>query len=485
MKPRRRMHRLAAALLLLPIAAHALTMRLDGDKLWLEAQDTPLADILTEFARLGVQIQADALPEGRISSTIRGRKLTEALPAIFANNDYILTWRRLRTPLGRILQLESITLPSEGARPTLRREPYRFPVTRGVTGQGPEFVRDELLLGVRPGTTLEQFQRLLAEIGGTIVGVDLQTGAYLIRLPSGTNVEELLTRLQQNPILSLAELNYVLRSTAPGERLNLTDSASSLAALLANANPEGQSLIAVLDSGFDPASPLARIIQNALDATAPGQDITDPDGHGTLMALIAAGLYQGADPAAAQTITPIKTYDADGATSIFTLLLALAYATESGARIVNMSWGSDVPSTALSTALYTAAQNGLILIASAGNEGAAAAKYPAAYPAVLSIAGTQDGQLWSGSNHGPTVDLSAPATAILPGTTAGTLAQSTGTSVSGALVSHALGQYFNRHPAATTEQAITALFDSLSPPVAPGYGKGTLDAPALQRFLSN
>ena len=41
------------ALFFLSGSASALYFRLDGDRLWLQAEQTPLVDILDQFARLG------------------------------------------------------------------------------------------------------------------------------------------------------------------------------------------------------------------------------------------------------------------------------------------------------------------------------------------------------------------------------------------------------------------------------------------------
>ena len=127
----------------------------------------------------------------------------------------------------------------------------------------------------------------------------------------------------------------------------------------------------------------------------------------------------------------------------------------------------------------------MILVAAAGNEPTGSAVYPAAYSEVLAVGGvTADGQAWSSSNYGDFVDLSASATATLPVGNNGPAGAYVGTSISSATVSHALAQYLNQHPSATTATALAALTKSLSPAPAGGYGAGILDAAALQRFLA-
>jgi hypothetical protein len=486
---------LALLFLLPPPPASAFYFRLSGDRLWLDADNVPLADILDAFADLGVRVRIDPGIVRHVTASLRGRKLDEALPRLLGGCDYLLAWDRLPGPLGRIPKLREIAVfetgsPASDALP-LRRAPKRFPVTRGVTGTAPEFVPGELLLGVRHGTTYPQFQRLLDETGGMIVAVEPRAGVYLVRFPEGTNTEALLDRLRKNPLLALAELNHVARlpaAPAPSPA-SPADAARALAATLAATPAPGSPLLAVLDTGFDPTSPYAPVAATPLDATQPDTPITDPDGHGTAISLLASGLVpaDGMAPAGTDTlrpVIPVKTCDDQGATTSFTLLLALAYAAESGARVVNMSWGTSVDSTALRAAVASALDSGLLLVASAGNEATDAPTYPAALDGVLSVAATQDGRPWTSSNHGPAVDLAASATADIPLSDGTGWQTAAGTSISSAVVANALARYFALHPDATRADALSALDAALSPPVAEGYGRGTLDAPALSRLLA-
>jgi subtilisin family serine protease len=80
-----------------------------------------------------------------------------------------------------------------------------------------------------------------------------------------------------------------------------------------------------------------------------------------------------------------------------------------GARIINLSLGGPADSPHLSDAVQKAAGAGALLIVSAGNDAVSDAKYPAAYPEVISVSAVgPDLQLASYSNFGPTVDIAAP-----------------------------------------------------------------------------
>lgn len=472
-----------AAAVALPVPARAFYFRLDGDRIWLQAERTPLAAVLDQFARAGVEVWADPGIDGTLTGTLRGEELSDGLDAMLGRYDYLLSWRLLAGPLGKVPKLRSIRVfsPGRSGNAVRRDAPARttFDITRGVTGRGPEFVRDELLVAVRPGTTYDQFRSLLDQTGGMLV--ESQDGVYLVRFPPGTNIEALLPQLRRSPIVAHAELNHAVR-LPPG-------AASAAAASLPAVAPpaDGTIPVAVLDSGLDPASPAAGYASAAWDAIAPDTPITDPVGHGTQMALLASGAATADGWQSAGTALPVvavRTFDANGATSDFALLQALAYAKKAGARVVNMSWGSDTPSDFVASALRRAADDGLVLVAAAGNGGAPAdAYYPAAYDGVLAVAGTTpDGaSVWSGSSTGPYVDLAAPATSTTR--TGNTVTGLAGTSVSSAAVAGAIARWLNQHPEATSADAVAALKAALSPAAGPGTGTGTLDADALSRYL--
>ncbi len=458
--------------------ASALFFRLDGNRLWLQAEQTPLVDVLEQFSRVGVEVRLDPRIQSAVTGIVLGQDIDDALESVLAGYDYLLTWKMLRGPLGRVPKLKEIQvfLPgsASAARP-MPKKPRRFDATRGVAGTSPEFVKDELLVGARPGTTYAQFQHLLDQIGGMIVEADAATGVYLVRFPPGTNVEALLPQLARNPLIAEAELNYVTRLPAGWP--------AGLPALPAVTAPaDGSIPVAVLDSGLDPNAGLSPLVSAGWDAVDPDRALADPDGHGTQMAILASGLLAADGLSASAEALPlvsVRAFDEDGKTSNFALMQALAYAAKAGAKVVNMSWGSEVDSEFMQAAVQAAARQGLLLVAAAGNEPTGKPIYPAAYADVIAVGGVDaGGQPWASSNHGDFVDLSAAATATLP---AGTYV---GTSISSAAVASALAQYLNQTPGATAAEALAALNKALSSAPAGGYGSGILDAAALRRFLN-
>ena len=472
---------------LVPTTSPAFYFRLDGDRLWLQAEQTPLVEILSQFSRAGVEVGLDPRIESKVTGSVRGAELDHALESLLDSYDYMLTWKMLRGPLGLVPKLKEIRVFMPGretATHPMPKKPARFDTTRGVSGTAPEFVKDELLVAVRAGTTYERFQRLLDEIGGMIIEADPATGVYLIRFPPGANVEAILQRLARHPLVAGAELNYVTR-LPPGT----ADEAEGKIVLPPASRPaDGSIPVAVLDSGLNPRAGLAGVISAGWDAVEPGRSLSDPEGHGTQMAYLASGLIAANGLLASSNVLPVvsvRTFDEDGKTTSFAIMQALAYAAKAGAKVVNMSWGSETDSAFMKKAMQVAAGRGMILVAAAGNTPNGKSVYPAAYPNVIAVGGVGvDGQPWKGSNYGSFVDLSAPAYASFPVGHKGPAGAYVGTSISSAVVAHALVQYLNRNSGATSAEAVAALNKALSPGPSGGYGRGVLDAAAWQRFLN-
>jgi len=108
----------------------------------------------------------------------------------------------------------------------------------------------------------------------------------------------------------------------------------------------------------------------------------------------------------------------------------IIYAADNGARVINISSGSTRFSNTYYAALRYAINKGVVVVCSAGNEGASTLVYPAAYDlaGIISVGAStsQDTRSWF-SNYGDWVDVSAPGSRIMTtllgdayGTTQGT-----------------------------------------------------------------
>jgi subtilisin family serine protease len=144
-------------------------------------------------------------------------------------------------------------------------------------------------------------------------------------------------------------------------------------------------------------------------------DVTDDVGHGTHIAGIIGGLSSGVSPDVSLMI--LKYYDPDqnGALNLTNTIKAIRYAVEHGANIINYSGGGLMRSPEEEEAIRWAGEQGVLVVAAAGNEGANSDFlhfYPADYdlPNILSVTGIdRNGRLMNTSNYGAsTVGIAAP-----------------------------------------------------------------------------
>jgi subtilisin family serine protease len=255
--------------------------------------------------------------------------------------------------------------------------------------------------------------------------------------------------------------------------------------------------IAVLDSGVDLSHPdlaanlwtnTREVPANGVDDDANGyvDDVHGADmltrsgnpqdhfGHGTAVAGIAAARggngigISGVAPRA--RIMPVKVLADNGAGSTESVVAGLYYAVHQGAKVVNLSVNGPDHSIALDEAIRSAEAAGVIVVASAGNDGAnrdQQASYPAssASPNIVTVAaGSEDRGLTPFSAWGRgSVDLSAPGADVLSTSVGGGYAISSGTSEAAPHVAGALAVLLSARPGSTPAQLRAALLNGTSP----------------------
>ena len=143
----------------------------------------------------------------------------------------------------------------------------------------------------------------------------------------------------------------------------------------------------VLDTGIDTAHPefegRAQPAFNAVDRSA-----DDCDGHGTVVAGIAASRLHGVAPQA--QVRSVKVLDCNGVGTLSSLLSGIDWVARNAQRpaVAVMSW-SYGPSDALAAAVRSLVDGGVFVAASAGNTGADdCAALPRAVPGVTVVAGS-------------------------------------------------------------------------------------------------
>ncbi|MGM0569075.1 MAG: S8 family peptidase, partial [Elusimicrobiota bacterium] len=203
---------------------------------------------------------------------------------------------------------------------------------------------------------------------------------------------------------------------------------------------EGEAVIAVIDTGIKLDHPdlvdniweNPHEIENGEDTSDSGyiddihgwdfvNDDNDPnplasfESHGSHVAGIAAasGSNNTAGVALGNSIMSLRALDEIGRGTLDDIAEAIYYAADNGAHIINMSLGGS-DSEIMEIALNYAFDQGLVLIAAAGNEDSGMMLYPAGYENVIAVGATDiDDSRASFSNYGEGLDLVAPGVDIL------------------------------------------------------------------------
>lgn len=194
-------------------------------------------------------------------------------------------------------------------------------------------------------------------------------------------------------------------------------------------------VVAVVDTGVDythielGGCTLLQVNSNQCASVVPGYDFvnsdTDPrddNGHGTHVSGIIAALTNNGEGIASVfgltnnvKIMPMKGLDAYGSGYLDTLANAVYQAAVNGAKVINMSYGVNMPyqqeSQTEKTALEEAYALGATLVASAGNSRSRVEYgfWPANNDKVIAVGSTEETDTLSGfSNYGEKIDVVAP-----------------------------------------------------------------------------
>src|ERR1700756_1975833 len=191
-------------------------------------------------------------------------------------------------------------------------------------------------------------------------------------------------------------------------------------------------------------------------------------GHGTMT----AGIVHLVAPQA--KIMPLKSFNADGTGYDSDILRAIYYAVKNGAKVLNMSFDYPSYSPELANAIKYANSNGVISVASAGNDGQQVAVYPGALPSVIDVASTSNSDIQSVfTNYGaPPVWMAAPGEGVMTTYPWGTYAAGWGTSFSAPFVSGTAALMLGTNGNCTSSKVASGLAHaaSISDPQL-GYGR--------------
>ncbi|WP_344222436.1 S8 family serine peptidase [Kribbella sancticallisti] len=321
----------------------------------------------------------------------------------------------------------------------------------------------------------------------------------IVKLKGEASAPELLKKVQADPTVELASLNYKRWvSAVPNDPYyNSYQKTSLTTARVPQAwdvsKTTGNQIVAVLDTGVDAGHPdlVGRLVPG-YNATSPNRGPIDDHGHGTMtLGIIAANANNGVGVAGVGWTTkamPVKVLASDGSGWDADIAEGIDWAVAHGAKVINLSLGGPGFDGVLADAVKRAYDKGVVVVAAAGNDGNGVPQYPAAFPEVIAVGATNPtGALTDFSTFGDWVDIAAPGWDIL---TTGPRALTepgyepyrfcTGTSCSAPIVAGVAALVKNKWPTFTSAQVAQRLKvlsrDAGPRGTDPYYGAGILDA---------
>jgi len=327
----------------------------------------------------------------------------------------------------------ALVMPAFGDEPV--DQPYY-----GQLSAVPGAAADRLVVKFQPWVTEAQALRVHRGRGARLIERGYGNAFHVVRVPAWAR-DRALAGYRQRPEVAMAEPDHVATALfTPNDpyffpyQWNFYDHGVTSGAAASDFGVRAQSawttsngagvIVAVVDTGiayenygkkFKLAPDLAgtqfvagyNFVNNTPHAN-------DDNGHGTHVAgtiaqttnnhLGTAGIAFGAK------LMPVKVLAKNGSGWDSWIASGIMFATDHGAKVINLSLGGPGDDAVLHDAITYAYDRGVTIVAAAGNEDSTFLGYPAGYNTeVIAVGATRfDGQLAPYSNYGPDVDLVAP-----------------------------------------------------------------------------
>ncbi|MBT2641758.1 S8 family serine peptidase [Bacillus sp. ISL-41] len=225
--------------------------------------------------------------------------------------------------------------------------------------------------------------------------------------------------------------------------------------------------VAIIDTGVDSAHEDLTVkagkctLDESISQDACKQSFLDENGHGTHVAgIIAAknnnvgivGVAPGAE------IFAVKALDGEGNGTTSTIMAGIEWAISQRVHIINMSLTTPYSDMGIKSMVDKANQNGILVIAAAGNEGSFSGgdetvMYPAKYESVMAVSSVdKSNRRVSTSSTGYEVEIAAPGEIIYSTIPSGGYGTMSGTSMAAPFVAGIAALYKEKYPGYTNKQ---------------------------------
>lgn len=301
--------------------------------------------------------------------------------------------------------------------------------------QSNDHVLGQILVKFQKDTPQQEVDRQVNNNHAQVVDKIDFIDVLVLKVPQNAE-DKVLNALSKNPHVEYAEFDYIVTAlsnpddTYFNNQWGLENIGQTINGVVGNVDADinaptawvttpGGVRVAILDTGINEnhLDLIGKVVAHQ-DFTGSSSSYNDIYGHGTHVAGIVAANTNNSRGVAGVcpecSLLNGKVLNDSGSGANSWIAKGIGWAVQNNAKVINMSLGGPTKSSTLESAVNTAWNSGVIVVAAAGNSNNPSKTYPAAYPNVIAVAATdnKDNKASFSSYGAKWVDVAAPGVYI-------------------------------------------------------------------------
>lgn len=300
-----------------------------------------------------------------------------------------------------------------------------------VKAQNNDYVSGQILVKFKQSVSKEEANRQLKAYQAKAVGKITALDVFVLQVPQKAE-DRVLAALSKNPNIEYAEFDYLAEVfSAPNDtyfsnQWGLENTGQTVNGVLGTNDADidaptawyttkgNGTIVAILDTGVAKNHP--DLSSKVVGRANFSDSSTDEDiyGHGTHVGGIVAALTDNSMGVAGGCpdcqLLSGKVLNDSGSGAYSWIANGIVWASDNGAKVINMSLGGPFKSRTLESAVNYAWGKNVIVVAAAGNSNNPSKTYPGAFTNVIAVAATNnlDKKAYFSSYGAKWVDVAAP-----------------------------------------------------------------------------
>ncbi len=320
-------------------------------------------------------------------------------------------------------------------------------------------VKKQMIIVFEDNVSGQEMDDILLDVGGEVSETYAEVGIAKVEVTVDSIAE-----LMDSSSVKYIEEDIIIKQSAQIEDYGIKTTNISAAW---DSGLSGKAIkIAVIDSGI--ASHNDLVIVGGVSTVDYTSSYNDDHGHGTHVAGIIGARnnsYGVKGVAFESDIYAVKAFNQNGEALLSDIIEGINWSIVNDMDIINLSSGTQTASTAFRTVIDKAYENGLLVVAAAGNDGTSdgsgdTVDFPARYDSVIGVSAVDvNSNRAEFSSTGPTVEVAAPGVRVLSTYIGNQYAYISGTSMAAPFVTGELALLKQAYPNLTNKELRKALIE--------------------------